>query len=112
MFTVYSMLGYIRDIRHSWLKICARMGLQDFRIHDLRHAYASFAINAGESLQNIGANLGHTRTTTTERYAHLVIDTRRPVADGVAAAYEPEPAAEHDADPDVISLTDARARRQ
>lgn len=98
VFVAYSMFGYLRDIRHSWLKICERVGLVDFRIHDLRHAYASFAINAGESLQNIGANLGHKRTTTTERYAHLMVKTRRPVADGVANAYLPKGYARPDHD--------------
>ncbi|WP_112073993.1 site-specific integrase [Hyphomonas sp. GM-8P] len=79
---------HIKRINHTWEKIAARAKIKDFRIHDFRHAYASFAINAGESLKMIGANLGHQRTSTTERYAHLLVDSQRPVADGVEAAYE------------------------
>ena len=64
-----------------------KAGITDFRIHDLRHAYASFAINAGFSLKAIGENLGHARASTTERYAHLLFDARRPVSEVVANAY-------------------------
>jgi len=67
---------------HTWEKIAARAKIKDFRIHDFRHAYASFAINAGESLKMIGATLEHQRASTTERYAHLLVDSQRPVADG------------------------------
>ena len=83
-----SRSGHIENVRHSWEKIQIVSGLDDFRIHDFRHAYASFAINAGQSLKMIGANLGHKKSSTTERYAHLLVDSRRPVADHVESVYE------------------------
>ena len=83
-----SKSGYVQNIRHSWKKITERADLQNFRIHDFRHAYASFAINSGQSLKNIGANLGHRKASTTERYAHLLVESRRPVAEGVEAVYK------------------------
>jgi integrase len=79
---------HIKTVTHTWRRIAARARIKDFRVHDFRHAYASFAINAGQSLKMIGANLGHQRTSTTERYAHLLVDSQRPAADGVEAAYE------------------------
>lgn len=41
------------------------------RIHDLRHAAASIAVNEGVSLPVIGLVLGHSQSRTTERYAHV-----------------------------------------
>ena len=79
--------GHTTNIRHTWAQIQKRAGLEDFRVHDFRHAYASFAINSGQSLKIIGANLGHKKSSTTERYAHLLIEARRPVADDVERIY-------------------------
>lgn len=83
-----SNTGYLKNVRHTWEKIVERAELDDFRIHDFRHAYASFAINSGQSLKNIGANLGHKKASTTERYAHLLVESRRPVAEGIESIYK------------------------
>jgi len=83
-----SAAGHVVNVNYTWSKIRKRAKLDGFRIHDFRHAYASFAINAGMPLKMIGENLGHKRSSTTERYAHLLIDARRPVAEGVAKIYE------------------------
>ena len=50
-------------------------GLDDVRIHDLRHSFASRALALGEGLPMIGKLLGHTQVQTTARYAHLARDT-------------------------------------
>ena len=47
----------------------ARAGLDDVRIHDLRHSYASRALAAGESLSTIGKLLGRAGIRSTARYA-------------------------------------------
>lgn len=36
----------------------------------------------------IGTNLSHKRASTTERYAHLLVDSRRPVAEAIETAYD------------------------
>ncbi|OUS06313.1 hypothetical protein A9Q96_10090 [Rhodobacterales bacterium 52_120_T64] len=45
--------------------------LEDLRLHDLRHGFASTAIGAGESLRTVAGLLGHSDLETTAGYAHL-----------------------------------------
>ena len=61
-----------QGIRSSWARSA---GLADVRIHDLRHSYASFLVNAGRSLYEVQRLLGRTQIKTTQRYAHLSHDT-------------------------------------
>ncbi len=63
--------AHLTDLQHPWRRIRARAGLDDVRIHDLRHSFASRALALGESLPMIGKLLGHTQVQTTARYAHL-----------------------------------------
>lgn len=55
----------------SWNAARIRAGLPDFRVHDLRHSFASFLVNAGRSLYEVQELLGHADIRTTSRYAHL-----------------------------------------
>ncbi|MDE0006304.1 MAG: site-specific integrase [Rhodospirillaceae bacterium] len=75
----------LRNIDRSWRKVRARAGLEDVRMHDLRHSFASRALALGESLPMIGKLLGHTRVQTTARYAHLAEDSVRESAARIAA---------------------------
>ena len=61
----------LNTITQEWYRLRARAGLDDVRIHDLRHSYASRALAAGESLSTIGTLLGHADIQSTARYAHL-----------------------------------------
>ena len=54
--------------------------------HDLRHRYASRALALGESLTMIGRLLGHTKVSTTARYAHLARDTEKASAANVGGS--------------------------
>ncbi len=62
------------NLRKPWKRVCKLVGLDDVRIHDLRHSFASVAASGGASLQVVGKLLGHTQTATTERYSHLASD--------------------------------------
>ena len=55
-----------------------------YRVHDLRHSYASFLISNGVPLQVVGSLLGHTQASTTQRYAHAHDDARRAATNKIA----------------------------
>ncbi len=78
----------LNELQHSWRRIRARAGLNDVRIHDLRHTFASTAVAAGQSLPMIGALLGHTQVQTTARYAHLASAPVKGAADVVSNLLE------------------------
>lgn len=63
--------GHIVNIKNAWQRILTHAGLSGWRIHDLRHAFASYAVNSGQGLPIIGKMLGHTQAATTQRYAHV-----------------------------------------
>ena len=61
----------LANLNAQWVVVCKRAGLEDVRIHDRRHSFASRALALGESLTMIGKLLGHRQVQTTARYAHL-----------------------------------------
>jgi integrase len=63
------------SLHFPWVRIRERAMLDDVRLHDLRHSYASFLVNNGVSLYVVQGLLGHTQPRTTQRYAHLAQDT-------------------------------------
>ena len=67
-----------------WSRVRARAGLDDVRLHDLRHSYASRALALGESLPVIAKLLGHAQIQTTARYTHLARDAVKDAATRVA----------------------------
>ena len=63
--------GPLSSVYPQWARIRRAAAIPDVRIHDLRHSYASVAINRGMSLLLIGRLLDHAQPETTARYAHL-----------------------------------------
>ena len=66
----------------------AHLHIQQVRLHDLRHTYASLGISLGLSLPIVGATLGHQHMATTQRYAHLAQDPVQEGAERIAEAME------------------------
>ena len=62
----------LTDVKKTWASVIKTAKLENVRIHDLRHTFASIAVSSGQTLPVIGAMLGHTQPQTTARYAHLV----------------------------------------
>lgn len=62
-------------------------GLPHCRLHDLRHSFASMALEAGVDLKTVSSALGHsTITTTADVYAHLTSSLMRDAAAKIDAA--------------------------
>ncbi|MBN9565687.1 MAG: tyrosine-type recombinase/integrase [Alphaproteobacteria bacterium] len=59
------------EIKKFWATVLKKAGIENLRIHDLRHTYASHLVSSGLSLSIVGKLLGHTQAATTQRYAHL-----------------------------------------
>jgi integrase len=77
------------DINGNWTRLCKAANIEDARIHDLRHTYASLLVSAGLSLPIIGRLLGHTQPATTARYSHLMDDPLRAATETVGAIVMP-----------------------
>jgi integrase len=72
------------NLEKPWRAIRKAADLDDVRLHDLRHAFASVAASSGMGLPIIGKMLGHTQAATTHRYAHLASDPVKAAAATVA----------------------------
>ena len=77
---------HLTDLQKPWRRVRKAAGLDDVRIHDLRHTFASEAVMGGESLPMVGKILGHTQTQTTARYAHLADDPLQGASERIATS--------------------------
>lgn len=76
--------GHLVDVKKTWQTVCTKAELQDARLHDIRHSFASILVSAGESLPMIGKLLGHTQAQTTMRYSHLYEEPQRVAVEKVS----------------------------
>ena len=83
VFPAYRGNGNYVGASKVWRRIRTMAGLEDVRLHDLRHSFASIAVSGGASLPIIGALLGHVNSATTQRYAHLSDDPLRSATEAI-----------------------------
>ncbi|HKS47367.1 MAG TPA: site-specific integrase [Amycolatopsis sp.] len=70
-----------RNVNRDWDAVCKRAGVK-VRLHDLRHAAASLAFQAGATMKEVQAMLRHTRmATTSDIYVEVFEEVRRGTAD-------------------------------
>ncbi len=74
---------HLVNLEKPWRRIRSVAKLDDVRLHDLRHSFASVAASGGQSLVVIGKLLGHSQPATTARYAHLADDPVKTAGDAV-----------------------------
>lgn len=75
-----------RNVNRSWEALCARAGVPGVRLHDLRHACASYALAKGADSKSVQRLLRHSRLATTELYLHAVEEVPRSAADAIDEA--------------------------
>ena len=76
--------AHLTDLQKPWRRIRKEAGLDNVRIHDLRHTFASGGLLVGEGLPMIGKLLGHTQVQTTARYAHVANDPLKAAASKIS----------------------------
>ena len=86
--------------RKAWATLIKAAGIENLRLHDLRHCYASALVSSGASLPLIGAMLGHASPATTARYSHMFADPQRAAAEKIGVLIEN--AAVQDSPPDNV----------
>lgn len=83
-----------RPLRNSnwsplWRQAVADADVGHARIHDLRHTYASWLLQQGIPLAEVGRLLGHVSTQTTAKYAHLAETPSEAIRLALAAPRKP-----------------------
>lgn len=69
---VFSRDGeHMRSFRAAWEAALDRAKIENFRFHDLRHTYASWATQGGVDVRQLQRLLGHKTLAMTMRYSHL-----------------------------------------
>jgi site-specific recombinase XerD len=75
--------GWFRE--RMWKPALSAAGIdRRARIHDLRHAHASWLLSGGADLQVVKERLGHGSLRTTERYLHALPDAHETALDALA----------------------------
>jgi integrase len=68
----------------TWKLLKKITGITGYRIHDLRHTFASYLASLGYSLLMIGEHLGHVKPETTKRYARLLREPQQNAVEDLA----------------------------
>ena len=73
------------NLERSWYKIRARASLEWLRIHDLRHACATFLLASGASPRTVMKVLGRSQIgLTMNTYAHVLPEIERDAVDAAS----------------------------
>lgn len=64
----------IKDIKTAWRTLLKNAQIKNFRFHDLRHTFASWAAMTGTDLKTLQELLGHKSLRMVMRYSHLTQD--------------------------------------
>ena len=77
-------------ISHSFAKLVKKAGLPHIRLHDLRHAHATFLIKEGLSIKMVSERLGHADPATTLKiYSHVLPGEQREAAERFDQLFNP-----------------------
>jgi len=79
---------HINDLRIPFNKTCEAAGIEGLRVHDLRHSFATLALQGGASLYDVSKLLGHSDVSMTQRYAHMLDDSLQKATDNMAGVID------------------------
>lgn len=77
-----------RAWHHHWKRARKQVGLEHVRLHDLRHSGATWATQAGATIPDVMARLGHSTVDAAMRYQHASMTAHRGVADQMGVLAE------------------------
>ena len=73
-------------LKRTWRQVIKKAEVGHVRFHDLRHASATYQLQAGIPVNVVSQRLGHTRaSTTTDVYAHVMPGAGRAAAEALEA---------------------------
>jgi integrase len=58
------------NLKRALKKVLEKVGIKDFRFHDLRHTFATRLVQKGEDIYKVAKLMGHKDIRMTQRYAH------------------------------------------
>lgn len=74
VFKSHGKSGHLQEPKRAWSRILGQAKITDFRIHDLRHTWASWMVAQGVSLPIIQKALGHQSITSTAIYSNTSLE--------------------------------------
>jgi integrase len=74
------------SIQKRWTAAVAKVEIEDFHFHDLRHTYASHMVMRGTPLATVSNLLGHANIKMTMRYSHLSPEHAYEAVEGLGVA--------------------------
>jgi integrase len=78
--------GHYQGLGKVWRAVRKDAGLEDVRLHDLRHTFASVGASSGLSLPIIGKLLGHSNPASAHRYMHFLEDPIQRAGEQIGSA--------------------------
>ncbi len=86
--TASGSLTDIKSPKSLWELIRKEANVPHLRLYDLRHTFASAALQAGYTLDQIGELFNHQSNETTKRYTHIIDESAQEAAAETAAAIQ------------------------
>lgn len=73
----------MNNVRKSFKKALETAGIEDFRFHDLRHTFATYALVRSKDIRGVQEILGHKNIQTTQKYTHVLAREKVHIVNGV-----------------------------